>query len=240
MNVTIADESKFLTGLESDEVPIFEKAEFGVESESCPPGKVPIHRNKHGVPRLYGDNKTRFTAYWTTDNYKSGCYNVECPGFVQMHPYYHLGQDIGNASISGLKQYVVDLGINQDHSTGNWWLIIYGTEKVGYWPKEHFNHLNEGASFVQYCGWRYISSDGISPPMGSSSLPTLDYKTSSFFAQVKTADSSYTGDDIDFGTLYGDTSPQCYDVKYFYNQGGKLRKTFAYGGTGGKLSLCGT
>ena len=103
-------------------------------------------------PRLYGDNVTRITAYWTVrfssicwfvdlistinaypiktsrycediyksllilqkDNYqRTGCYNLQCPGFVQIHPHLHLGIRAGITSTYGGIQYEMDLMIKQ-------------------------------------------------------------------------------------------------------------------------------
>ncbi|XP_022777052.1 uncharacterized protein LOC111318439 [Durio zibethinus] len=44
-------------------------------------------------PYLYGDNHTRLTAYWTADDFQTtGCYNLLCPGFVQIDSSLFLGQ----------------------------------------------------------------------------------------------------------------------------------------------------
>ncbi|OMO78180.1 hypothetical protein CCACVL1_14589, partial [Corchorus capsularis] len=42
---------------------------------------------------LYNDPYTRLTAYWTADNFgTTGCYNLVCPGFVQIDSSVYLGQ----------------------------------------------------------------------------------------------------------------------------------------------------
>ncbi|TXG66761.1 hypothetical protein EZV62_008036 [Acer yangbiense] len=61
-------------------------------------------------PLIYGDNRTRATAYWTADgSQKTGCYNTICPGFVQVHPQYHLGQAYWATSVIGGEQYITQL-----------------------------------------------------------------------------------------------------------------------------------
>jgi hypothetical protein len=50
----------------------------------------------NNYPALYGDaqnaQKSRVFIYWTADNYgKTGCYNLQCGGFVQTNPNWVLG-----------------------------------------------------------------------------------------------------------------------------------------------------
>ncbi|CAN6373638.1 unnamed protein product [Urochloa humidicola] len=46
----------------------------------------------HVFPRLYGDNNTRLSIYWTRDGYnKTGCYNLRCPGFIQTNNQIAIG-----------------------------------------------------------------------------------------------------------------------------------------------------
>ncbi|KAE9584959.1 putative neprosin [Lupinus albus] len=43
-------------------------------------------------PTLNGDNKTRLFVSWTNDEYRTtGCYNLLCPGFVQVNNQIVLG-----------------------------------------------------------------------------------------------------------------------------------------------------
>lgn len=52
--------------------------------------------------------------YQQADGYqKTGCYNLQCPGFVQVHPRLLLGIPYDKSSILGGQQYITDLMINQ-------------------------------------------------------------------------------------------------------------------------------
>ncbi|XP_030945660.1 uncharacterized protein LOC115970130 [Quercus lobata] len=65
-------------------------------------------------PVLYGDSRTRITTYWTVDNFgKTGCFNSECPGFVQVHPRLHPGSPFANISVFQGQQFVTDILIAQ-------------------------------------------------------------------------------------------------------------------------------
>ncbi|XP_045809852.1 uncharacterized protein LOC123904207 [Trifolium pratense] len=52
----------------------------------------------HVSPQLYKNGATHFYSTWTSQNYKNGCYNMLCPGFVQTNRAYYLGSSISNTS----------------------------------------------------------------------------------------------------------------------------------------------
>ncbi|KAK3223229.1 hypothetical protein Dsin_010254 [Dipteronia sinensis] len=190
-------------------------------------------------PRIYGDTRTRATAYWTADgSKKTGCYNVLCPGFVQVHPRYRLGQAYGAISVIGGKQYITQPLVFLDKKSGNWWLAYDNGNIVGYWPKELFTHLREGATFVQYGGWTFNSPDGVSPPMGNGRFPNGYFRNSSFFSQMKMVDTSNVLVDIDdkrSGRLVD--SANCYNQNYWKYQGSVLGKCMTFGGPGGTCGI---
>ncbi|KAJ7956225.1 Protein of Unknown Function (DUF239) [Quillaja saponaria] len=169
------------------------------------------------------------------DNYqKTGCYNMMCPGFVQVHPTKRLGQSFKGISIIGGEQWVIDILISQDKSTGNWWLTIYGDEKIGYWPKEIFTHLGDGANYLEYGGWTYNSPSGISPPMGSGKFPSNNYTVACWFAQIRYVNEVYREDDVHrLNMVKYNTDANCYDLKYLFYAGKILGHSFSFGGPGG-------
>ncbi|KAJ4848625.1 hypothetical protein Tsubulata_045651, partial [Turnera subulata] len=127
-------------------------------------------------PDLYGDTITRFTTQWTADGYKStGCFNTQCSGFVQVDPNLHLGGAFGNVSVVGGEQFTIGVTLTQD-GNGNWWVVVNGNIKIGYWPKEIFTSLGNGANSARFGGLTFANSDGISPPMGNGLPPTYDLR----------------------------------------------------------------
>ncbi|KAJ4906573.1 hypothetical protein Rs2_10231 [Raphanus sativus] len=57
-------------------------------------------------PGLYNDSKTRFFIYWTSDGYnRTGGYNLEEPGFIQISNHIVLGGSITPISSFGGSQY---------------------------------------------------------------------------------------------------------------------------------------
>ncbi|XP_057440236.1 uncharacterized protein LOC130732142 [Lotus japonicus] len=104
-------------------------------------------------PKLYGDRSTRFFAHWTTDSYKStGCFDVVCPGFVQVGQVV-LGGAITPISYSYHTQKEIPVGMYWDNS-GNWWLKV-NNHIVGYWPAKLLSGLSRSAKSVEWGGQVY-------------------------------------------------------------------------------------
>ncbi|XP_023636778.1 uncharacterized protein LOC111830071 [Capsella rubella] len=189
-------------------------------------------------PRLYGDSLTRFTIYWTADSSKkTGCYNTKCPGFVLVTREPYLGIVFEKTSVYGGRTSVIfKPQIYQDGFTGNWVLKIFD-QLVGYWPKELFTHLNNGASLIRFGGNTFTSPNGISPPMGNGHFPTNDFQKSSHFSFIRVKNLNYQNIDLEDKKIrpYID-SYQCYKLTYWgYLKASRI--TFSLGGPGGN---CGT
>ncbi|EFH57643.1 predicted protein [Arabidopsis lyrata subsp. lyrata] len=188
-------------------------------------------------PRLYGDSVTRFTIYWTGDGYqKTGCYNMQCPGFVVVSRNPTLGKGFGGSSAYGQTSLTFKLQIFQDGFSGNWGLKM-SNEIIGYWPKELFQHLSNGASLIRYGGNTYLSPDGFSPPMGNGHFPVPDFKKTAHFKNIGIINSDYKADYIDDRKvrLYADSN-SCFRVSYWgYTK--FTGKAFSFGGPGGKCGI---
>ncbi|RZC93651.1 hypothetical protein C5167_007694 [Papaver somniferum] len=140
-------------------------------------------------PQLFGDNKTRVFGLWTADGFKeTGCYNMLCPGFVQVHPEYSFGEELTVGRYGG-NQRVFDFSVHRDPESGNWWFINgIDNAKIGYWPKEIFTHLSKHASVIGYGG---VAGAGLSeptPPMGYGYSPTINSTYTCFMAGMKVVD----------------------------------------------------
>jgi hypothetical protein len=89
----------------------------------------------------YGANNAAFFIFFTTNNYapNSGCFDADCPGFVQTDTSVHLGDQWAQCSNSGGTQIDKFMGLFKNGVTGDWW-VRYGTDKwLGYWPSGLFN-----------------------------------------------------------------------------------------------------
>ncbi|RHN73820.1 putative neprosin [Medicago truncatula] len=183
-------------------------------------------------PSLYHDNQLLLTSRWTADGFKqTGCYNDNCPGFVQVNSNkdYSLGIVISPTNSIGPTE--------KDRSTGHWWLLMDPKSiQVGYWPRELFNHLGMGASKIRFGGQTYAPPNTNSPPMGSGRLPKEKFENSGFMGQLRIIDSQYNEADVKPENMkpYRDTNSNCYDVIYNGFEGRLHRQAFLYGGPGGR------
>ncbi|CAL5215278.1 unnamed protein product [Lathyrus oleraceus] len=205
--------------------------------ESGPPSNLNnIFFGAGVMPNLYGDSQLHLTARWTTDG--SGCYDIHCPGFVQVRSNTYLGMVLSHvSSIGTFRKLVLVATIKQDKVTGHWWLCIYSwLECFGYFPKELFSHLSSGASIVRYGGETYTPPGMVSPPMGSGRLPQEKFRNSGFMERVEIINSEYNQIDINPRTMKinKDGNLSCYDLLYRGFEGGSARHAFLYGGPGGR------
>ncbi|KAK3183044.1 hypothetical protein Dsin_030330 [Dipteronia sinensis] len=137
---------------------------------------------------------------------KTGGYNTICPGFVQVHPKYHLGQEYGATSVIGGEQYI--------------------TQPLVYL---------EGATYIQYGGWSYESPDGVNPPMGNGRFPDDNFKSLSFVSQMQIVDTSKKLVDIDENLVGGFVdNTNCYNGHFWGYQGTVMGQCITFGGPGGK------
>ena len=75
-------------------------------------------------------------VYWTSDGYRrTGCYDLECAGFVQTTNrvvFAKLSEAL--YSVPNGAQSELEVEVRQKAATGNWWLKLNGVW-VGYWPR---------------------------------------------------------------------------------------------------------
>ncbi|XP_026416901.1 uncharacterized protein LOC113312358 [Papaver somniferum] len=166
----------------------------------------------------------------------TGCFNLLCSGFVQVHEGLTVGSVIDTVSQYGGDQYTLDLIIHQDKETGDWWLQG-GSElhNIGYWPGNIFPDMgkDQGASFVAWGGLTRTSSNN-SPQMGNGHFPVEEYTKACSVVNVQVTDENYTLRDVTSDEIEVHTdSIDCYFVKF----GGFLIKEdrigFLFGGPGG-------
>ncbi|KAI3863753.1 hypothetical protein MKW98_031345 [Papaver atlanticum] len=98
---------------------------------------------------LYGDEKPRIFVYWTvTDHFNStGCYNIQCRGFVQTTSKISLDFIFNNLSIFRGTQYSADFIMFKVKTSSNIQGIV-----VGYWPHFLFKQLSTKATRIDFGG----------------------------------------------------------------------------------------
>ncbi|XP_062089363.1 protein neprosin-like [Humulus lupulus] len=180
-----------------------------------------------------GDPRTRFFIYWTRDGYKdTGCYDLDCPGFIQVSRTAAIGSILDPISSYNGKQAFINVDINQDTENGEWWLR-FQNKAIGYWPNTIFKTLGNGADLLSWGG--EIVNDGAKghhseTQMGSGHFPDEGYGKASYFSNIMYMDDSKSYKDPEKLTAYA-TKPSCYDIKV------AIDKTtngthFFYGGPG--------
>ncbi|XP_048134050.1 uncharacterized protein LOC115754953 [Rhodamnia argentea] len=204
--------------------------------ESGPPDHISMIAAGWMVsPHLFGDTLSRLFTYWTGDGYRNGCYNVLCPGFVQVSREVTPGFPLQPTSTYGGDQYELAIDIEQDRSTGNWWLVVLRASiKVGYWPKELFLHLRDGSLHTAWGGIGLAGSDGICPPMGSGHMPDGNFKHAAIFRRLhwvrsdgkSLPPSDNTTEWVDRSNVYG-------LVNHHYVKKYRSGYTISFGGPGG-------
>ncbi|RZC61826.1 hypothetical protein C5167_023565 [Papaver somniferum] len=143
-------------------------------------------------PQVFGDNKTHISVLWVSST--SGCYNIQCTGFVQKHRDYYVGQVIEHTSQYDGAQYAMGAYIHQDAGTGDWWFTIYGGKMnadIGYWPREVVPHLGAGADLMVWGGLVYNHPHETSPPMGNGHFPDGNPKTVAVMYDMHYLDGNY-------------------------------------------------
>ncbi|CAN0878090.1 hypothetical protein LINGRAHAP2_LOCUS12282 [Linum grandiflorum] len=178
-----------------------------------------------------GFNAESMEAGWMVG--KHGCYNLDCPGFVQTSSKVGLGTQLQPVSIYGGQQYFINVKIHKDYFTGNWWLSVEG-KAIGYWPAILFNNLKPSAKVVEW-GGKVINTEPkgfhTTTQMGSGHFPREGYGKAAWFRNLEFADKF--GNYWDVGDLItgSATRSNCYDVqikKWAKNVG----TSFLYGGPG--------
>ncbi|XP_052736668.1 uncharacterized protein LOC108336608 [Vigna angularis] len=186
----------------------------------------------HVYPELYGDTKTHFYAAWTKDNFKkTGCHNLQCPGFVQTDRQYSLGFSFPKTSTYGGPIIEGLISIAQDPKTKNWW-INAGEINIGYYPAALFSNLGS-AAMVGWGGRTQGKANGPSPPMGSGYFPDGKGIHSGYFRSPKIIDNS--GEEFTPNPIITKTSTDnsdCYHIEYYGPQVG-FPGVIQYGGPGG-------
>ncbi|MQL78787.1 hypothetical protein Taro_011229 [Colocasia esculenta] len=178
------------------------------------------------------DLVTSLEAGWMVNHYLTGCYNIDCPGFVQTNRNTLLSTYLRPVSVYGGPQYVIDIEIFKDRITGNWWLRRQGVD-MGYWPNQLVPSLAGGARRIDFGGEiAYIKSGAhTSTDMGSGHYPYEGFSKSSFFRKVEVLDPSYVYRNPEHASVSVDNGG-CYDLEIGRKQDGPWGYFFFYGGPG--------
>ncbi|XP_004509665.1 protein neprosin-like [Cicer arietinum] len=182
---------------------------------------------------LYGDNQPRLFIFWTSDEYqKTGCYNLFCPGFVQISKQIVVGAAIRPVSIYNGKQFQIRLLISKDPTNGHWWLTYGSGHVIGYWPSSLFTHLNDKATIIQF-GGEIVNSmstgSHTSTQMGSGHFAGNGFGKASYFKHMQIMDSYNKLIPLPNLQVWA-SNPNCYSIKAGTNN--VMGNYIFYGGPG--------
>jgi hypothetical protein len=181
----------------------------------------------------FGDHSVLF-IFFTPDNYKSGCYNLDCTGFVQTNKNWALGGAWSAYSTYGGQQ--VEFQLAWVYSQGNWWLFLQGTgnfEAVGYYPGSVYNGgaMATAATAAEYGGETSTLGDTY-PPMGSGHFASEGFGKAAYQRSIFYIDTS--GASVWTSLTTYESNPSCYTIVYTpASQGGSWGSYFYFGGPGG-------
>ncbi|XP_047341261.1 uncharacterized protein LOC124944956 [Impatiens glandulifera] len=181
--------------------------------------------------RYNNSTKPKFYGYWTSDgDQRTGCYDLDCNGFVQTNGDVAFGATIEPVSTYNGDQYEMFFTIFKDKITGNWWLQFNGNN-IGYWPNTLFKRLANNATIVNWGGEilnvRHAGHH-TTTQMGSGHFSSESYRKAAYISRMKVFNSNY--DRKDPGYLVKIQSNQgCYDVNIDQRIAGK---GISYGGPG--------
>ncbi|KAG8645485.1 hypothetical protein MANES_10G064100v8 [Manihot esculenta] len=182
----------------------------------------------------FGEKFTRLFISWTRDNYKeTGCYNLECPDFVQINNNIALGSALLPVSVYDGNQYEIEITIFKDMQNGNWWLVVQG-QKLGYWPASILTTLANQANVIRWGGKVYnTETDGehTFTQMGTGHFSYEGYGKAGLIHNLKYVDNSGALTDPNKVIPFA-SRPSCYDVQLGETGKDDHGTHFYYGGPG--------
>lgn len=189
------------------------------------------------LPEYFSADAVLF-IYYTRGNYNrgTGCYNLDCSGFVQINNNWHLGGIWNHYSTTDGTQWGFDL--QWKLYSGNWWLFI-DYEAVGYYPTSIYNggQLSKQATVIQYGGEvtkRYTTDPW--PQMGSGALAANGYEVAAFQNTIFYIPRDENGGVGVWADLTGidEGFPSCYTFNVVnWPYGGSWGTYLFFGGPGG-------
>ncbi|CAI9103285.1 OLC1v1001741C1 [Oldenlandia corymbosa var. corymbosa] len=154
-------------------------------------------------------------AGWHGDNYEStGCYNLQCQGFVQTSNKFALGAPFPELSnIDGLQ---VEFSVTIFKGQAGWFLQL-NEFILGYWPFSLFSSLNNNpASSIQWGGMVFNSQidgkESTTTQMGSGQFPDEGIRRASYMRQLQIVDENFILRGLDSPTALA-SQPNCYNIE---------------------------
>jgi hypothetical protein len=190
----------------------------------------------------YDTDKAVLFIYWTADDYQNtGCYNLDCSGFVQTNSNWYLGGTWDHYSTTGDGQWGFEM--QWKLFSGNWWLFLKGPgsyEAVGYYPTSIYNggQLTRNATTIEYGGEVARKSGDVWPQMGSGAFASAGWQFAAYQHTI-----FYIPRDEDDGvgvwaslTAVNEALTRCYTINYVSANAGSSWGTYIYFGGPGAMT----
>ncbi|VVB10318.1 unnamed protein product [Arabis nemorensis] len=126
-------------------------------------------------------------SYWAKRHRgQTGCYDIRCPGFVQVSKMIPLGALLQPVSVYNGKQCELQLSLYQDRAKGDWW-FTYGNENIGYWPASLLvaSNLANRENYGSWRGQAYSPETEKTPAMGSGHWPRERLNKAAYVNSIK-------------------------------------------------------
>ncbi|XP_044948575.1 uncharacterized protein LOC123398129 [Hordeum vulgare subsp. vulgare] len=196
-----------------------------------------IEAGFHVLPDLYNNNNVHFFVRWTKDDHKStGCYNLDCHGFVPASgAALFPGQAVAPPSTYDRDDRYITISLHTDPNTRDWVLYRDDLHKpafLGHFPKglcPKLYGIAPGAGWIGFVD--YQDRDRGGPAMGSGHFPQEGQRKAAYFKNIKLFDSKANVYDPS-GLVRLVTNPKCFKVSELMHakQDGYM---FYYGGPAG-------
>lgn len=182
-------------------------------------------------PAKYNTSNPVFFIFYTPDNYSSGCYNLDCSGFVQVNNSWVLGGSLSPVSTSGSAQYVIRM--QWQLYQGNWWLFVKGSGDyiaVGYYPGSLYKKgpLATAAQEIDYGGETASDDSGNAGNMGSGQFASAGWSHAAYQSTIYYIDTNQVGQWASLNP--SQATPTCYSVDLHNKTAGSWATYFYFGG----------
>ncbi len=188
--------------------------------------------------QLYGDSRSHLFIYYTTGNYQNGtgCYNLDCTGFVQTDSSVIIGGAFTVYSTQGGTQYGISLAYFRDTSPPHNWWLRYGNTWVGYYPNSLFDSqgIADYSDEIDFGGEIVNNWDGglhTTTDMGNGHFPSEGLGSAAYTKKIQYWNTSNA--QLDATGLNRDvTNASYYDLSLGSSTDSSWLRYFYFGGPG--------
>jgi len=189
---------------------------------------------RYGTSNQHTTTSSALFVFWTPNDYNPkgpGCWNLDCPGFVQYSSKVALGSTFTNYSTTQGTQYEVGLGYYLYQ--GNWWFSV-GGDWIGYYPGSVYagGQLTKNAQLIEF-GGETLASQNEWPFMGSGHFASTGFKSAAYHRLIYYRDVVGNFNNPPQMTVQ-QLAPACYTATSQIWGGTTWATYFFFGGPGGK------